>query len=455
LYSPYLVLLADFMLSCTKYNWDRAMHQKSTVSFFRGCALVGLLIFGVQLSHPAVAQAPTTVLAAESAMNGIVDNLRNSLEQLLTKLDQSVGSGTFLVRMQLSNLLGELNYHASLILNKTFGELDKQQQTFFRNTQQTIADLQGMGDHIAENADRVTERVEFAIASVPFTKTEPRLRLVAPRVIDSSQTSLPVRLTFDGSWLANGKPELAMTGASCKLTDLAEPKAIFECPAAVFAGEVRASVRYAMGKFSAVEEQGFWDRVWTFFGSKPEMKDYPVSIGVVLSKLGHVKVAVTAIVESDESNRRSAHYDTGARHCAWGSDTTVSITPAGPEWTIDVNSIALVLESGERSELRNVTPSGFQVYAVGHNSGNCVKVMGQTVSYDARGWANGERFPKCRPAKYSAGISLGGTRRLCLCLMGCRATSYLWHSSMANLASTTPRLRMNSFRWSAMMPTAV
>lgn len=36
-----------------------------------------------------------------------------------------------------------------------------------------------------------------------------------------------------------------------------------------------------------------------------------------------------------------------------------------------------------------MTPRGFQVYAVGHNSGNCEKIMGTVVSYDARGWANG------------------------------------------------------------------
>lgn len=351
--------------------------------------LLGLTIAQSVGGGPSFAQDPAGVIAAGAEVNGIVDNLRNSLRDVLSRLDQSVSSGTFLARMQITNLLAELDYRASGLVGKTFGQLDKEQQVFFQNTQRTIVDLQAMGDKIAANADSVAQRAEFAIGSVPFTKTEPRLRSAAPRVIARSTAAKPVRVVLDGSWLANGNPELLLGGGACTLAQLAEPKAAFDCEAKLFAGDDAPGVRYVSGTFSAVKSEGWWDSIRRFFGGKPERKPYPVSIGIVRDNFAHAKVAVTALEDGEETNRRSAKYDTGAQHCTWGSETTINVSPAGPEWSIDVNSISLVLDSGEHSELRNVTSRGFQVYAVGHNSGNCAKVLGQTVSYDARGWANG------------------------------------------------------------------
>lgn len=351
--------------------------------------IAGSFVFGGQASGPAYAVDPATMFTAEATVNSIVDNMRNSLEQLLGRLDQTISSGTFLARMQISRLLAELDHHGSGLIDKTFGQLDTQQRAFFRNTQQTISDLDALGANLAENVDTVVQRTEFAIKSIPFTSAEPRLRSIKPRVIEASKAEQPVAITFDGSWLANNDPTLTFDTGECKLTSLSEPKAVFECPPTTFKRDQSSAHQIITGKFSAVREQNLWDKVLSLFGSGPNTKSYPVSIGIVPDSFAYVKVGATALVNTIETNNRSQRYDTGARHCTWGSETTINNTPAGPEWSIDVNSINLVLESGERSELRNVTPQGFQVYAVGHNSGNCVKALGQIVSKDARGWANG------------------------------------------------------------------
>lgn len=341
------------------------------------------------LLQPAAAQDPAGMIAATAGVNSVVDNLRGSILEIQKKLDQTVSSGTFLARMQVSNLLAEVDFHAKGLLDKTFGELDQEQQAFFRNARQTVLDIQELGDHISENADSIAQRVEFAIGAIPIMNLEPRLRSVSPRVVEATSSDQPIRISFDGSWLANGTPELALDGSSCKLANLAEPKAIYDCPAKLFSTKDDKSLRYVNGTFSAAQPQSWWKKVKNFFGSKPDVKIYPVSIGVIDSQFGVVKASATALVPQIESNKRTAKYDTGSNHCTWGSETTLNVSPAGPEWTIDVGSINLVLESGERSELRNVTSKGFQVYAVGHNSGSCGKVAGVVVSNDARGWANG------------------------------------------------------------------
>lgn len=386
----------------------------------RNAARFGLLLASLALVPAASAQPAVGVLAAGAAVNGVVDNLRGSILEILRKLDQSVSSGTFLARMQLTNLLAEIDFHATGLLDKTIGQLDVEQQRFFNNAQNTISGIQEMGDRLTENVDQITQRVEFLAGTIPFTDLEPRLRSVTPRVIEAPSADQKVRISFDGSWLANGTPRLSLEGTECQLSGLAEPKAAFDCPAKPFAGEVGSGVRYVNGAFSAVQPQGWWKKVRNFFGATPDIKSYPVSIGIVGNTFGSVKASAIAVIQQPETNRRTARYDTGAQHCTWGSETTLNLSPAGPDWSIDVNTISLVLDSGERSELRNVTPKGFQVYAVGHNSGSCQRVMGAVVSHDARGWANGHvdwtetrSVPKPAPsALFEGPVSWGDSKVL-------------------------------------------
>lgn len=352
-----------------------------------GCCL---LIVSLFLLQPAAAQGPVEVVAAGAAVSGIVDNLRGSILEILKKLDRSVSSGTFLAKMQLSNLLAEVDFHAAGLLGKTFGQLDTGQQRFFSNARQTVADIRAMGDRLPDNVDQITQRVEFVVGTFPFMDLEPRLRSVTPRVIEARSSDQPVRFSLDGSWLANGSPRLSFAGTECRLTGLAEPKATYDCPAELFSGHVSFGVRYVNGTFSAVQPQGWWKKVKNFFGSRPDIKSYPVSIGIVSSTFGTLRASAAALTRQRETNRRTASYDTRARRCSRGSEPILKLSPAGPDWVIDIDSISLVRSSGEGSELRNVTPEGFQVYAVGDNGGDCPSGPGTTVAYDVRGWATGQ-----------------------------------------------------------------
>jgi hypothetical protein len=349
--------------------------------------LIIVLVSVVSAPQPATAQAGA--LAVGTAMNGVVDNLRESIKDILDKLDDSVSSGTFLVRMQLQNLLTELDYHTSAVVDKTFGQLDQRQQAFFRNAQQTIEDLDALGDNLAENADDVVKQIAFTIASVPFTAQEPRLRSHGPRAITISTAGQDVKVSFDGMWLAHADPTLKFGSTYCTLADLDEPKATFQCPSAIFAGAVPKGITYLNGQFAAAEEQGFWASLF----SDPDTKTYPVSIAVVQDVFGLTAIQAKVASNVPEIVDRSQRWDTGREHCVGRVSRTVNVSVAGPEWTIVPESIKLEVGSSSRGtrQLNNVTPVGFQLRAEARNSGSCVRnpLGGGYISYDARGWDSG------------------------------------------------------------------
>lgn len=342
-------------------------------------------------SKSAFAQAEAVpVLVAETAMNGVIDNLRKSIQDLLDRLDQTVSSGTFLARMQLQYLLAEVDYRAGKVIDKTFNRLDEQQQVFFRNTRQTLFDLEKLGSNLTTQADTVTQRVELLIGNTVLGTNEPRLRAHFPRVVTASAVRQTQSVTFDGSWLANGKPTLSFGEKTCTLSDLKEPKAVFSCPTGTLLEEP-AGIAITSGMLRVVDDPGWLSWLWSLIGGDVGTKDYPVSIAVVPDKFAHVKVTATHLVESPQSAARSQAFDTGAEHCVWGRSTLVNISPAGPGWAIDVNSIAVHVNSSNdgRHELRNITNAGFQLYAEGRNHGSCRRVLGEYVYRDARGWHNG------------------------------------------------------------------
>ncbi len=357
-------------------------------------ALKSVLAIGIatlSLPSPSLGQADIATIAAGTAVNQVIDNLRSSVLEILDRLDQSVSSGTFLARMQANTLLSELDYYSGKFTNNTFEQLDKTQQTVFVNMRQSLAELQSLVDNSTADADKIAQRFEFLVGTIPLTSKEPRLRTSYPRVVTEAMATKPLRITFDGSWLANAAPRLVLGDTECKPTELTEPTVTFECPAEAFAPSGADGIRYVSGLFSAAEPQSWWERLLNFMGRNPDVKSYQTSVGIVQNDVGKFAVKATALVSTRADNSRNERYDTGARHCVWGSETTLNVSPSGPEWTIDVNSIHLVLESGEMSKLQNVTPKGFQVYAVGHNSGSCVRdpITGTIIARDGRGWANG------------------------------------------------------------------
>jgi hypothetical protein len=336
---------------------------------------------------------PVTAIAGGEAMRGVIDNLRSSIIEILNKLDDSVGSATFVTRMNLQVLLGDLEYQGSKLADKTFSQISAEQQKFFSNARATVREIEMSGGNVAEKADQVLKRSEFLLGMVPFSDKEPRLKSRLPRAIISSEIKdgRPLEVKFDGSWLAHGNPELIIKESACKISDQTEVSARFSCtglaaPAASggYLGTLEGSVRFE-------GQNGFWRRLASWFGGSLDKKSYPVSIDVLPDQFATLTVVAQQENFSEKRNERSQPFDTGARHCISGPSTTVNISTSGPEWRLDPASIRVHVASSNGSgahQINNVTTSGFQLRAWASNSGSC----GPFGIKDARGWHNGTIF---------------------------------------------------------------
>ena len=336
---------------------------------------------------------PVTAIAGGEAMRGVIDNLRSSVIEIINKLDDSVGSATFVARMNLQVLLGDIEYQASKVSDKTFSQLSTEQQKFFSNARATVREIELSSGNLAEKADQILQRSEFLLGMVPFSDKEPRLRSRLPRAVISTalKEGVPLEVEFDGSWLAHGSPELTLMGGTCKIANQTEVSASFSCvglksPAASngYLGSLEGSVRFQ-------DQNSFWKRVISWLGGSLDRKSYPVSIDVLPDKFAQVTIVAQQENFTEKRNDRSLPFDTGARHCISGPSTTVNISTSGPDWKLDPASIRVqvALSNGSGAhQINNVTAAGFQLRAWASNSGSC----GPFGIKDARGWHNGTVF---------------------------------------------------------------
>lgn len=349
-------------------------------------------------------------IGAEQLMNNVIDKARTAIVSIIEKLDDSVGSATFLTKMQLTNILSELDFRSKEVIGKTFSEVNQSQKVFFSNLVSTINDLNSLGDRVADNADGVLKRSQMLLAMVPFADKEPRLSTQYPKIaLDKDILSNKnIEVSFGGSFLAHGTPQLILEDKKCTVKSSSDFGVKFSCDVPDSWFNAPASSQYIRnidGTLSVALEQNFWKKLTGLLHSNIDYKTYVVNVSVIPEKFA---VITTKLIQTNVVNvfqSRSSLFDSGARHCVSGSSSITNLSPAAPGWQIDVNSINVLKNSCNNGGALaiNVTASGFQVRAWGNNSGSCGPFG---IGKDARGWCNGtvswkESSPQAAPTELS------------------------------------------------------
>lgn len=346
----------------------------------------GILSTALVPSGATFAQAGAGTIVASAAANDVVDNLRNSIVHILDKLDDSIGSATFLARMQLQVLLSEINFQAKDIVGKTFSELNASQREFFTRASITVQEIGALGDQTAENVDGILSKTSLVVGMIPFANMEPRLSSHAPRVL-STVTGETFGVQIAGLWLAHGKPSMSLHNSACAVVDHKDTSATFRCPSKLI--QPSNYPTNLDGKIALVEPEGWFQWLTNWATGSTRRKEYEISIAVVPPVFGDVSVVVDKETITEKSANRSIPFDTGARHCISGPSTTVNVGTAGPEWRIVPGSIQVQVKSSNGSgahQLNNISEKGFQLRAWASNSGKCCPLG---ACKDARGWHSG------------------------------------------------------------------
>jgi hypothetical protein len=335
-----------------------------------------MLALALWMPPGASAQAPISpaAIAGTMAVSNLVDNIKNSISELIDRLDTVVSARSFQIRTEMSFLLSEVEHVSLTLVDKTFSELNQSQQQFFERIQATLASARAMTNEALTGSQALLEQAEQLVANVPGFGAEPRVRSVSPLFMQTASRGEDgdVAITIRGAFLRHGGTSLVIDGVSCRVTEHLDSRITFLCPKRLFVWET--AIRHVTGLLSVRDDASFWEIVRARLGFSIPDKQYAISVTVVPRQLGSFVVTAEHNVPQEQAMSRTASWGRTAPHCRGETRGTHNFSPQGPGWRIDVGSVQTAVGCNRRGghAVRGLTENGFQVDFWMRNDGDCV-----------------------------------------------------------------------------------
>lgn len=335
-------------------------------------------------SCPSVSVAQAQNFAASAAVGGIIDQLRSAAGDIIHNGELAVTRGSFEVKQNAEILSQQLALIAESLRGKTFADLNDTQRQFFNNTWATLQEWRAGVNHTASKADEVVARADSLLGTLPGADRTARVVGYSPRYLSASALNAPVRVNVKGSWLGSGEPALSIGGKSCSRATKNESSLEFVCQ--LSAASPASQVTLAKAKLVVEDRKGWWDRILGLFGDNTVQRSYDLGLFLVPQRLGTFSAVAVTEAEQEitqekvEERRADNEHCQGTRRYAW----TLNATPG---WAIVSQPAVDKLSDGDATNegVQGWTASSFTITGKAKNSGECVKVLGQTVAYDGRG----------------------------------------------------------------------
>ncbi|WP_296953027.1 hypothetical protein [uncultured Massilia sp.] len=332
---------------------------------------------------------------ADMVVANVVDNLKRAAQDIIHQLDQTASVNSFQIRQHLLVTISEVEHAALTVQDKTFKDLDKQQQALFQGAENTIAAAKAATTAPLDKLGDISKTVENAVARLPLADKSPRIARIRPDHLLAPTGAAPVRLVVEGSFLAYGPARLEMDGQSCTLASQTDAMLAFHCPASTFA--TVDGFRNVTGSLVVADRKEFWERVKHVFRNYEAKKNYRSLVVAVPPKLGDYALEVGYASDTQEPRAASAPFESGNPHCVGQRDYSLNYAVQnGPAYTILPGSVTFTATSGngERSMAGplDFTPKGFRMQATLKNGGDCgprLPFSSSRAWYDARAWLGG------------------------------------------------------------------
>ncbi len=335
--------------------------------------------------------AQAEVIGGTVAVDQLAGSIADELQEVIRQLENTASRLMMEARTHAIVTAGNVEFLGEKLAGKVFDELDDTQKRAFQSARQLIADFKaGNLEAIAKAGDVVT-RLESAIATLPLSRTFPRVLDYSPSYFVASDVGDTVQISAKGSWLGYDEPTLAFGDAPCKLMTKIETALSFECPSSAIAD---TPVRMASGVLTVFEERNFWEQLVGFFGSNRKPVEYQVGITGMPREIGSY-AAVAHVEEAGEERRtRTEEFRADNDHC-WGAQQKQWAVNAdvGNGWQIDVAvaptpTIISLSSKSSFQGIANLAASGFSVNGTVTNNGDCGPKRPFSSSrlwYDGRG----------------------------------------------------------------------
>lgn len=349
-----------------------------------------LLVVAIAFSSGGIVSSanadPIAAVMIGQSVNSIIDNLKSSINDTINNLDTMVNKRSFDMRTHLLVVLQNLDYFANNLGNSLFENISKQQQQFLTNTQVILDQFKQGNIEQIEQLRKLTGDMESALATLPLSKRFPIVREYSPSYIQQGASN-SFNVSISGSWIGNGEPELQFPNGKCSRKVKIDNNIQFNCNEDVI-GSKGDTTKSVTAKLSVYGEKSVWESIKDWFTDVEKRRTYEIAITSIPPKMGGVEVLAVVEVDKEESKNRNESYSWPNDHCQGGRTECGTFNQTNSEWKIDVNSVSDSCNSSSKSRclgVRNKTQTSFQVCGAINNNGECVRVMGKTVSKDGRG----------------------------------------------------------------------
>ncbi len=349
--------------------------------------LLGLspLLLTEQQAH---ALDPAAVVIGSTAIESVISTAKKDIQEVVDQMGSTVGRESFAIRQHLLLILQNLDILANGLIGKTFSEVNDAQQKLFTNLQATIDHWRKTSKITMRDIERTLGFLNDAIGTLPGSKTRPRVLGYSPAGLLASGADEGVRIRIEGSWLGFRDPDLTFGAVSCRRMAKLENQLEFLCPRQAFSFPERISQN--SGRLVVFNHRNLIDKLAGFFALSDEHESYAYQLSVftIPRKFGTLRVGAVYTTMERETVERKQDFHHHNDHCQGRQSHNWNVN-ATSGWSIDPESVRTsVAFSGSDSRFHGVfekSAAGFQLRGETINHGQCVRVLGQTISKDARG----------------------------------------------------------------------
>lgn len=343
--------------------------------------IIIIFIVSVCMLNGYKAHAQTELLSG-MYVNEIIENLKKAAAELLNEGDYIISKSEFDVRISLLTTLDAFDYILEKNIDKTFENLSEQQRSLLININNTIVKAKKNGKILLNESELLIDKANIFASTLPGGKRRPVISSVSPSYFcPTSQRDIPI--TIKGAFLSKGDPYITLgdirytTETGSKI----DSKLEFLLPLDKFTDTTK--IKLVSSKLTVYHRR--------FFHNKPV--NYTIGVYLVPELLGTYKLYTRVNTEQKVSVQRKQTFQESNAHCQGGRNVVWKFNSQGKPWKIDVNSIndksTSVTSKSRYNGVSNITENGFRITGRVENSGECAKVLGQTIAKDARGSIKG------------------------------------------------------------------
>lgn len=302
-------------------------------------------------------------IAASASVDALVQNITNSLSQLISEAETSATVAGFGFATDANILIQNIEVMGKELSGKVFSDLNASQQSVLSNALVLIDQAGRETGRQLDSAEALVASLGQEIARLPLTDGRPMVSRYSPSyVLNNTET---YDISLKGSLLNRADTTLYFGATPCEQISSVETELRFSCPAAAFDNDVNG---WTTGLLS-FDKPRPWYAPWR----SPEAYRYRIALMVVQSEIGDYtvrsaeSVTIKAHMQRRQSNERRNSHCEGRRDVAW------TYRPAAG-CRIDETSVKVKHRTSANSSyggISNLSASGFQARGRVENRGRC------------------------------------------------------------------------------------